>query len=148
MKCPFCGFNSTRVSDKRETEALDVTRRRRECEKCNKRFTTYERIENLDLIIIKKDGRRERFDREKLKRGILRACEKRDIAIDKIDNIVDRIENKLKLSNKKEIPSKFIGEQVMNALKKLDSVAYIRFASVYRDFKDLDDFKKELKVIK
>ncbi len=148
MKCPFCGFNNTRVSDKRETGALDVTRRRRECEKCNKRFTTYERVENLDLIIIKKDGRRERFDREKLKKGLLRACEKRDIAIDKIDNIVDRIENKLKLSNKKEIPSKFIGEQVMNALKKLDSVAYIRFASVYRDFKDLDDFKKELKVIK
>ena len=148
MKCPFCGFNNTRVSDKRETGALDVTRRRRECEKCNKRFTTYERVENLDLIIIKKDGRRERFDREKLKKGILRSCEKRDIAIDKIDNIVDRIENKLKLSNKKEIPSKFIGEQVMNALKKLDSVAYIRFASVYRDFKDLDDFKKELKVIK
>ena len=148
MKCPFCGFNNTRVSDKRETGALDVTRRRRECEKCNKRFTTYERVENLDLIIIKKDGRRERFDREKLKKGILKACEKRDIAIDKIDNIVDRIENKLKLSNKKEIPSKFIGEQVMNSLKKLDSVAYIRFASVYRDFKDLDDFKKELKVVK
>ena len=148
MKCPFCGFSSTRVSDKRETGALDVTRRRRECEKCNKRFTTYERVENLDLIIIKKDGRRERFDREKLKRGILKACEKRDVAIDKIDNIVDRIENKLKLSNKNEIPSKFIGEQVMNALKKLDSVAYIRFASVYREFKDIDDFKKELKVIK
>ncbi len=148
MKCPFCGFNSNRVLDKRETEDLDVTRRRRECEKCNKRFTTYERVENLDLILVKKDGRREQFDREKLRKGILKACEKREIPIEKIDKIVDKIEVKLKLSKKKEIPSGFIGEQVMNALKKLDSVAYIRFASVYREFKDVNDFKKELRVVK
>ena len=145
MKCPFCGFNSTKVSDKRETEDFAVTRRRRECEKCGKRFTTYERVENLDLVIIKKDGKREQFDRDKLKRGILKSCEKRHIPVEKIENIVEKIENKLKLSKKKEISSNYIGEQVMKALKKLDNVAYVRFASVYKEFKDVNDFKKELR---
>lgn len=148
MKCPFCGFNSNKVLDKRETEDLGVTRRRRECEKCNKRFTTYERVENLDLSIIKKDGRKEQFDREKLKKGLLKACEKRNVPDEKIDKIVDMIETRLKLSRKKEVPTSFIGEKVMNALKRVDNVAYIRFASVYREFKDVEDFKKEIKQLK
>jgi len=145
MKCPFCGNESNKVVDKRETEDQIVTRRRRECEKCNKRFTTYERVENVDLVILKKDGIRQQFDREKLRRGILKSCEKRHIPTEKIDHVVDGIENKLRLSKKKEIPSQFIGEHVMKALKKLDNVAYVRFASVYKDFKDVNDFKKELR---
>ena len=142
MKCPFCGAE-TQVTNKRDTET--ETRRRRECLKCKKRFTTYEKIETRDLRVIKKDGRREAFDIEKIRKGVIRACEKRPISIEKIDDTIREIENKLKSSNKKEIKTEAIGEMVMKALKKLDKVAYIRFASVYRDFKDIGDFKKEIK---
>ncbi len=145
MKCPYCFHDETKVVDKRETEDLDVTRRRRECLKCEKRFTTYERVESLDLIVIKKDGRREGFDREKLKRGIIKACEKRPVSYEQIDDFVDRLEAELRKLKSKEIPSKIIGEKIINGLKKLDKIAYIRFASIYRNFADITDFQKELK---
>lgn len=144
MKCPFCSHKETKVLDKRETEELEVTRRRRECLKCSKRFTTYERIETIDLFIIKKDGSRENYDREKLKRGFLKACEKRPISMEEIEKTVDSVEAELKDKKKKEITSNEVGELVMKKLKKLDKVAYIRFASVYREFQDLSTFKEEL----
>ena len=131
--------------DKRETDDLDVTRRRRECLKCQKRFTTYERVEGIDLIVVKKDGRREAFDKEKLKRGLLRACEKRPISIEQIDKIIDKVEAELRNQDTKEINSSIVGDRVTKELKKLDQVAYIRFASVYRSFADVTDFQKELK---
>ena len=143
MKCIFCEAE-TRVTDKRESP--DGTRRRRECRKCKRRFTTYERPEKKDIIIVKKDGRRERFSKEKLKAGLMRACEKRPISVDKIDKVVDAVEEKL-LIRGKEVKSEMIGKLVMNKLKKLDKVAYIRFASVYKDFKDVKDFKRELKEV-
>lgn len=143
MRCIFCGNEETQVTDKRDVDF--ETRRRRECLKCKKRFTTYEKVENKDLRVIKKDGRRESFDSEKIKKGLLRACEKRPVSLDQIEEAVRDIENKLKTSNKKEVKTEAIGELVMRALKKLDKVAYIRFASVYRDFKDVSDFKKEIK---
>lgn len=146
MHCPFCGYKETQVTDKRDSE--NETRRRRECSKCKKRFTTYEKFEVKDLRVIKKDGRRENFDPEKIKKGISRACEKRPVSLEKIEQVVREIENKLKNSNKKEIKSQIIGELIMKELKKLDEVAYIRFASVYRNFKDIGDFKKELKELK
>ena len=145
MKCPYCFHEETKVVDKRETEDLDTTRRRRECLKCEKRFTTYERVESLDLIIIKKDGRRETFDREKLKRGIIKACEKRPVSYEQIETFVDKLEAELRKMKTKEVPSKIIGEKVASGLKKLDKIAYIRFASVYRSFADVTDFQKELK---
>ena len=145
MKCPYCFHEETKVVDKRETEELDVTRRRRECLKCEKRFTTYERVESLDLIILKKDGRREAFDREKLKRGIIKACEKRPVSYEQIEALMDKLEAELRKLKSKEVPSKLLGEKVMNGLKKLDKIAYIRFASVYRSFADVTDFQKELK---
>ena len=145
MKCPYCFNDETKVVDKRETEDLDVTRRRRECLKCEKRFTTYERVEGLDLIIIKKDGRRENFDREKLKKGIIKACEKRPVSYEQIDDFMDKLESEIRKFKSKEIPSKIIGEKVIQGLKKLDKIAYIRFASVYRSFADVTDFQKELK---
>jgi transcriptional repressor NrdR len=145
MRCPFCRNPETKVLDKRETEDLQVTRRRRECLKCKKRFTTYERTETLDLFVVKKDGRREQFNSEKLKNGILKACEKRPISIEEIERTIDSIEAELKAKNKKEILSKEIGELIMRKLKKLDKVAYIRFASVYREFQDLSSFREELK---
>ena len=143
MRCPFCNSEKTEVTDKRDTEG--ETRRRRECLKCKKRFTTYEKVETKDLRIIKKDGTREAFDHDKIKRGLIKACEKRPVSLEKIEDAVHDIENKLRSSNKKEISSKIIGEMIMKALKKLDEVAYIRFASVYREFKDINDFKKEIK---
>jgi len=143
MKCPFCDNKETKVIDKRDLD--DSTRRRRECLSCKKRYTTYEKIETQKLIIQKKDLRRENFNKEKLRSGLLKACEKRPIPIEKIDQVADRIEAQLLQLGKKEIPSKIIGEKVIKELKKLDKVAYIRFASVYRDFKDVNDFKKELK---
>jgi len=143
MKCPYCS-GETKVIDKRSSES-NAIRRRRECLKCKKRFTTYERIESNPLIVIKKDGRRERFSREKIKIGILKACEKRNISESEIDKLVDKIECKLKNMDKTEIETKVIGELVMNELKKLDKVAYIRFASVYREFADIDSFMEELK---
>lgn len=143
MKCPFC-FAETRVIDKRESEELGANRRRRECIRCGKRFTTYERIETPSLTVIKKDGRREIFNREKLKDGIAKACQKRTISNDEIEGILDSIETELRKKDSTEIRTNVIGDLVMKKLKKLDKVAYIRFASVYRDFTDLESFEKEL----
>lgn len=151
MKCPFCGAYETKVTDSRDSDIFE-TRRRRECEKCGKRFTTYERIEqnprSKPLVIIKKDGRREDFSRDKLKSGLLKACQKRDIRVGKIDETVKEIEDALRNGNKGDIPSSLVGEWVIKKLKKLDKIAYIRFASVYKDFADVKDFEKEIKSIK
>lgn len=144
MKCPYCSYEETQVIDTRETENLEVTRRRRECLKCNKRFTTYERVEEADIIVVKKDGRRERFERQKLLNGILKACEKRPISLDKIEKLVDEVESDLRKRDSVEVESNVIGEIAMKKLKALDKVAYIRFASVYREFEDLDRFEEEL----
>ena len=143
MRCPFCNHEETQVTDKRDSE--NETRRRRECLKCKKRFTTYEKVEVANLRVIKKDGTRANFDIEKVKRGMIKACEKRPVSLEEIEQAAREIETKLAESNKKEIKSETIGEFVMKALKKLDKIAYIRFASVYRDFKDVSDFKKEIK---
>ncbi len=146
MKCILCG-GETKVIDKRDLEG--ETRRRRECLKCKKRFTTYERVEEPNFVVIKKDKSREPFNREKLRAGIEKACEKRPIEIEKIDNLISNIEMKIRNKIKgKEVNSKTIGELVMKELRKLDKVAYIRFASVYHDFQDINDFKKELKEVK
>ncbi len=144
MKCPYCSYEETQVIDTRETENLEATRRRRECLKCNKRFTTYERVEGADIVVVKKDGRRERFERQKLLNGILKACEKRPISLDKIEKLVDEVESDLRKRDSVEVESKIIGELAMKKLKSLDKVAYIRFASVYREFEDLDRFEEEL----
>ena len=141
MKCLHCK-DETRVTDKRESP--EGTRRRRECLKCKKRFTTYEKPADSEIFIVKKDNRRERFSKEKLKTGLMKACEKRPVSVEKIEKIVEEIEEKLRKKNK-EIKSPEIGKMVMNKLKGLDKVAYIRFASVYRDFQDIKDFKKEIK---
>jgi transcriptional repressor NrdR len=143
MKCIFCG-NETHVTDKRESP--DGTRRRRECLKCKKRFTTYEKPEQGSIIVVKKDGRRESFSRDKIKNGLMRACEKRPISIEKIDEVVDEIEENLKKKGK-EVKTEMIGKMVMNKLKKLDDVAFIRFASVYMNFQDLKDFKSVMKEV-
>ena len=140
MKCIFCG-SDTKVTDKRESGR--ETRRRRECLKCKKRFTTYEKTEFKDIIIVKKDGRREPFSREKIKIGITKACEKRPISSSDIENIITEIEERLRKKGK-ETKSDMVGRLIMGKLKKLDKVAYIRFASVYRDFQDVKDFKKEI----
>jgi transcriptional repressor NrdR len=145
MKCPYCGATETKVIDKRETENLEATRRRRECLKCEKRFTTYERIENIELLVVKKNGVREQFDRQKLSKGILRCCIKRPISQEKIDGVVDYVESELRNRESTEIKSREVGDIVMKRLKRIDKVAYIRFASVYRDFADLEEFEKELK---
>jgi transcriptional repressor NrdR len=142
LKCPFCQCQETKVVDKRETEEFLVTRRRRECLKCGKRFTTYERVEMSNILILKKDNRREQFDKEKVKKGIMRACEKRKVSMSEIEEISDYIEQRLKNMKTTEIKSKVIGELIMRKLKKLDKVAYIRFASVYKDFEDIDNFKE------
>jgi transcriptional repressor NrdR len=148
MKCPYCGSNDTKVLDKRETEEDLVTRRRRECLKCQKRFTTYERVELADIMVIKKDGKRETFNRDKLKNGIVKACEKRPVNQEQIDSVVDRIGIKVRNMDSNEIESTVIGDLVMKELKKLDKVAYIRFASVYREFEDIGEFAKEVKSLK
>ncbi len=149
MKCPFCNHPETKVVDKREQETTDIIRRRRECLQCEKRFTTYERIEIVTLTVIKKDGSRERFDRQKLKSGILKACEKRPVADEAVEHIVDDIELELRSYDTTEIPSRVIGDLVSRKLKKLDKVAYIRFASVYKEFEDIDELHKEVaKLIK
>lgn len=147
MRCPYCSSPESKVIDKRESSP-GVTRRRRECLKCRKRFTTYEKIEILDLSIIKKDSRREPFSRDKLKAGIQKACEKRPIGQEKIEKAVGEIEAELLNRKDKEIGSKEIGELVMKSLRRLDKVAYIRFASVYREFEDIDSFEKELDKLK
>ena len=145
MKCPYCGSDELKVLDKRNSDEKAIWRRR-ECLKCGKRFTTYERVEAADIIVIKKDGmRRERFDRAKLKSGILRACEKRPITNEMIEKMVDEIEAELRGGESVEVPSKKIGELAMKKLKKIDKVAYIRFASVYREFEDIESFREELK---
>ena len=148
MKCPYCSHKDTKVTDKRVSQKGIEIRRRREClnTKCGKRFTTYEKIEQIERYVIKKDGRREPFNKDKIYLGIIKACEKRDIGHDKIDNIVNEIEEKIQ--NQKEIPTDKIGEMVMKNLKKLDKVAYIRFASVYRDFEDVSDFKHALSEVR
>ncbi len=148
MRCPYCNFGETKVIETRETEDSDVTRRRRECLKCKKRFTTYERTEMIELRVIKKNGDIETFDRNKVLNGIVKACEKRPIKIDKIEKTVDEIETELRKKESIEIPTKEIGKLIMEKLKQLDHVAYIRFASVYREFKDIKEFEKELKSIK
>jgi len=142
--CPFCANETTRVLDKREGNNGKTTRRRRECQKCSRRFTTFERVETLDLLVVKKDGRREAFDRVKLRSGIIKSCEKRPVSAEEIEKIVDEIEAKLRKINTNEVSTKKIGELVTQRLKKLDEVAYIRFASVYRQFADIGDFEKEL----
>ena len=147
MKCPYCNYEETQVIDTRETENLETTRRRRECLKCNKRFTTYERVEEADIIVVKKDGKRERFERQKLLNGILKACEKRSIPLDKIEKLVDEVESDLRKRDSVEVESKIIGEIAVKRLKTLDKVAYIRFASVYREFEDLDRFEEELETL-
>jgi transcriptional repressor NrdR len=145
MNCIFCG-SETKVTDKRDAEG--ETRRRRECLKCGKRFTTYERVEELNLVVVKKDQSREPFSREKLRNGIVRACEKRPVSTEKIDSMISEIERKLAEKVKgREIDTKTIGELVMKELKKVDKVAYIRFASVYHEFSDMNDFKKEIKEV-
>jgi|SRR3989344_7596231 len=141
MRCIFCNAD-TRVTDKRESP--DGTRRRRECLKCMRRFTTYEKPEKKEIIIVKKDGRRERFLHEKIKSGLMKACEKRPVSVEKIDELIGEIEEKL-LAKGKEIKSEMLGKMIMNKLKRLDKIAYIRFASVYRDFQDIKDFKEEIK---
>ena len=145
MKCIFCNHEDTKVVDSRESE--DITRSRSECLKWEKRFTTYERAESLQIYIIKKDGRRELFDREKLRKGVLRACEKLAIPIEKIDNLINKVEAKLRTLESNEIQSKSLGEEVAKQLKQVDKVAYIRFASVYREFADIEDFKNEIQTL-
>ncbi len=148
MNCPFCNHHDTGVIESRTMENRQVIRRRRYCKKCNKRFTTHERIELIPLVVIKKDERREPFNRDKVKRGIMRACEKRPISMLQVEQIVDEIEEKLKQSSGNEIKTQIIGQMVINRLKKLDEVAYVRFASVYRHFEDVGSFLKEIDRIK
>ncbi len=143
MRCPFCG-KDTKVTNKRDSEGS--VRRRRECLKCRKRFTTYEKPEEKEIIIVKKDGRREPYRREKLLNGITRACEKRPVPHEKIEELVNQIEARLRASSR-EVKSTKVGELVMSSLKKLDKVAYVRFASVYKDFQDVSDFRKEIKKV-
>ena len=144
MKCPYCNSEDTKVIDSRPTEDGHAIRRRRGCEKCGKRFTTYEKVEESIIMIVKKDGSREAFDRGKLMNGIIRACEKRPVPMATIEEMVDRIERGLNNLMQKEVKSDFIGELVMDELKKVDQVAYIRFASVYRQFTDVETFTKEI----
>ena len=149
MRCPYCECEESKVVDSRPIESGQAIRRRRECMKCNKRFTTYENIEEIPLIIIKKDGNRQVYNRSKLLNGIIRACEKRPVSIEQMEAIVDDIEKTLYNSMEKEITTDYIGELVMDRLKYIDEVAYVRFASVYRQFKDLNTFMDELeKIIK
>lgn len=144
MICPFCASAETKVVDKREGDTGKTTRRRRECLKCGRRFTTFERVETLDLLVVKKDGRREPFDRVKLRSGIIKACEKRSVSAQDIETLIDEVEADLRKTGESEVSSKKIGELVTKRLKKLDQIAYIRFASVYRQFADIGDFEKEL----
>jgi transcriptional repressor NrdR len=148
MKCPFCRHPKTRVVDKRNLEELDTIRRRRECLECGRRFSTYERIELAGVSVSKKDGRRESFDRDKLLAGLLKACEKRPIPRKEVEKLVSAIEAELYNYGNREVPAQVIGELVMDRLKALDKVAYIRFASVYREFTDLKSFEKELRTLK
>ena len=144
MKCPFCGYDDSKVLDTRPTDEGNTIRRRRECLNCQKRFTTYEKIEQSPIMVIKKDGNRQAFDREKIIRGMIKSCEKRPVSAADIEEAVNNIEKKIENSMKKEISSLEVGEMVMDELKYLDEVSYVRFASVYREFKDLQSFIDEL----
>ena len=148
MKCPFCGFAESKVIDSRPAEEGATIRRRRECLACQKRFTTYEVIETVPVVVVKKDKSREAFDRNKLLNGLLRACEKRPVPLETLERIVDEIETLLQNSLDREVPSTLIGTYAMDKLKKVDEVAYVRFASVYREFKDINTFMDELNKIK
>lgn len=145
MMCPFCGFAEDRVIDSRESKEGDVIRRRRECLECGRRFTTYERIDEIPYLVVKKDGRREKFDRQKVLSGLLKACEKRPVSMAQLAEIVDAVEGVLADKPEREISTSEIGELLMENLKGLDKIAYVRFASVYRDFQDVEAFLNELK---
>ena len=147
MKCPFCGEQETKVIDSRPADDNSTIRRRRQSESCGKRFTTYEKVETIPLIVIKKDENREPYDRSKIEKGILRSCNKRPVSADQIRTLVNEIENEIFNREEREIPTEVIGEIVMDKLKILDPVAYVRFASVYRDFKDVNTFMDEIKKI-
>ena len=145
MRCPYCQHGESKVIDSRDAQDGEVIRRRRECLNCGRRFTTRERVEEVLPLIVKKDGRREAFDREKLISGLKKACQKRPVSMDAMERIVAEVERELQESGEKEVPASFIGERVMTALKDLDPVAYVRFASVYRSFRDVNEFMDELK---
>jgi len=145
VTCPFCGHKQDRVIDSRESKEGDVIRRRRECLKCQRRFTTYERSDEIPYMVIKRDGRREKFDRQKILEGLLKACEKRPVAMAKLAEVVDEVESKLADSPEREMSTTAIGELLMKRLRSLDKIAYVRFASVYRDFQDVEAFLTELK---
>lgn len=147
MTCPFCGHREDKVIDSRESKEADVVRRRRECLACERRFTTYERIDEIPYMVIKKGGRREKFERQKVLNGLLKACEKRPISVSKLAEIVDAVEAKLSESADREVSTTEIGEMVADRLQSLDKVAYVRFASVYRDFQDVDAFLGELQAL-
>lgn len=147
MKCPFCGHENTRVIDSRPADDNSSIRRRRVCDECEKRFTTYEKVETIPLIVIKKDNNRETYDRSKIEAGVLRACHKRPISANQINHLIDEVEVEVFNREEKEISSAFIGELVMDKLKDLEAVAYVRFASVYREFKDINTFMDELKKV-
>ncbi len=145
MKCPFCAHLHDKVVDSRESKDGDAIRRRRQCLKCKRRFTSYERIDEIPSMVVKKDGRRERFDRQKVLAGILRACEKRPVSMSQLETIADNAETMVQESSEREAPTRVIGEMIMKELRSLDKVAYVRFASVYLDFKDIQEFMSELK---
>jgi transcriptional repressor NrdR len=145
MKCPFCGHLQDKVVDSRESKEGDAIRRRRQCLACQRRFTSYERIDEIPYMVVKKDGRRERFDRQKSLAGVLKACEKRPVSMIQLENIADKAEMMVQESSEREVTTRSIGEMIMNELKTLDKVAYVRFASVYLDFKDVQEFMTELK---
>ena len=145
MMCPFCGHLHDKVVDSRESKEGDAIRRRRQCLSCQRRFTSYERIDEIPYMVIKKDGRRERFDRQKVLAGVLKACEKRPVSMIQLETIADKAETMVQDSSEREVPTTGIGEMIMNELKNLDKVAYVRFASVYLDFKDVQEFMSELK---
>ncbi|MEW5735762.1 MAG: transcriptional regulator NrdR [Thermodesulfobacteriota bacterium] len=144
MKCPYCGCQDDKVIDSRPGKGGEAIRRRRECLACQKRFTTYEIVEQPELIIVKKDGRREPFSADKIRNGMLKACEKRNISVHAVDEFIEQLEQELRDSGEKEIPASVVGERIMARLKQLDDVAYVRFASVYREFKHVNDFMDEL----
>src|SRR5215831_6431497 len=144
MKCPYCGQLGDKVVDSRESKEGDVVRRRRECLACGRRFTSYERIDEIPYMVVKKDGRRERFERQKLVAGLLKACEKRPVRVAALEAVADKVESALQEKSDREISTEEIGAYVMQELKALDKVAYVRFASVYRNFRDIDEFKNEL----
>jgi transcriptional repressor NrdR len=147
MKCPYCAHLGDKVVDSRESKEGEVIRRRRECLECGRRFTSYERIDEIPYMVVKKDGRRERFERQKLVAGLLKACEKRPVSIPALEAVADKIETRLQESPEREISTEEIGATVMQSLKQLDKVAFVRFASVYRNFRDLDEFKDELNAL-